>query len=179
MTPKQMHLLSQIPKDERRTTFPVSRSAHSGSASPDIIQGAAADRAGTSSFTAAQRRHNAATLSAQDSACCPLKKPGLGCVFVCSLHPKQPNAHGGLSRQAGRVYLSSAIPSQHRRTAECVCERVCVCVCVCVRTCVCVCLYVTRCVFVASGCLRGGSGRESRNLHRLEPCESSSSSSSL
>uniref|UniRef100_A0AAQ5Y773 Extracellular sulfatase n=1 Tax=Amphiprion ocellaris TaxID=80972 RepID=A0AAQ5Y773_AMPOC len=27
-------------------------------------------------------------------------------------------------------------------------------------------------------CLRGGSGRESRNLHRLEPCESSSSSSS-
>ena len=129
-----MHLLSQIPKDERRTTFPVSRSAHSGSASPDIIQGAAADRAGTSSFTAAQRRHNAATLSAQDSACCPLKKPGLGCVFVCSLHPKQPNAHGGLSRQAGRVYLSSAIPSQHRRTAECVCERVCVWVCVCVRT---------------------------------------------
>uniref|UniRef100_A0A3B5A5E0 Extracellular sulfatase Sulf-2-like n=1 Tax=Stegastes partitus TaxID=144197 RepID=A0A3B5A5E0_9TELE len=31
---------------------------------------------------------------------------------------------------------------------------------------------------VELGCLRGGSGRESRNLHRLEPCESSSSSSS-
>lgn len=38
-----------------------------------------------------------------------------------------------------------------------------------------VCLCVTQCVFVASGCLREGSGRKSGSLHHLEPCESCSS----
>lgn len=126
MTPKQMHLLSQIQKDERRTTFPVSRSAHSDSARPDMIQGAAADRAGTSSFTAAQRRHNAATLSARGSACCPLKEPGLGCVVVCSLHPKYKRRRG-----AGRTRLPQL---GHPLAAQAHCRVVCVSVCECVRT---------------------------------------------
>lgn len=119
-----MHLLSQIQKDERRTTFPVSRSAHSDSARPDMIQGAAADRAGTSSFTAAQRRHNAATLSARGSACCPLKEPGLGCVVVCSLHPKYKRRRGG--RQDAST---SARPSPRSTGAllSCMCECVRVC----------------------------------------------------
>lgn len=119
-----MHLLSQIQKDERRTTFPVSRSAHSDSARPDMIQGAAADRAGTSSFTAAQRRHNAATLSARGSACCPLKEPGLGCVVVCSLHPKYKRRRGG--RQDASI---SARPSPRSTGAllSCMCECVRVC----------------------------------------------------
>ena len=123
-----MHLLSQIQKDERRTTFPVSRSAHSDSARPDMIQGAAAaaDRAGTSSFTAAQRRHNAATLFARDSACCPLKEPGLGCVFVGSLHPKYKRRRG-----AGRTRLPQL---GHPLAAQAHCWVVCVSVCECVRT---------------------------------------------